>query len=253
VSAPEPGAAADPQAPSAPRSAPAVDAAAVAARAAELRRTIDALAAGRSVTLVAVTKGFGPDAVRAAQAAGLHEVGENYAQELVAKAAALGDAAAPGAPTEPTPRWHFLGRLQRNKVRALASLVAVWESVDRPELVDELARRAPGATVYVQANLSGEPQKGGAALADVPALVARGRDQGLHVAGLMGVGPSGPPEASRPSFRALVALADELDLPERSIGMSGDLLVAVEEGATTVRLGTALFGPRPPRAPAPRT
>jgi pyridoxal phosphate enzyme (YggS family) len=215
-----------------------LDRAAVAARLAVLRHRIAAVSGGRQVAVVAVTKGFGADAVRIALDLGLRDVGENYAQELLAKADALGDLA---------PRWHFLGRLQRNKVRQLAPLVAVWQSVDRPELVDEIARRAPGAVVYVQANLSDEPQKGGAPLTGVPGLVAHARAAGLDVRGLMGVAPAGAAEAARPGFRALVELADELDVGERSIGMSGDVEVAVQEGSTQVRVGTALFGPRPPR------
>lgn len=221
----------------------AVDPADVARRLEVVRARIDDVAGGREVALVAVTKGFGADAVRAALGLGLDVVGENYAQELLAKAADLDADPVPGS----EPRWHFLGRLQRNKVRHLAAVVDVWESVDRAELVAEIATRAPGAVVYVQANLSGEEQKGGAPLDEVPSLVAKGRELGLDVRGLMGVGPAGEPEAARPGFRALVALADELGLPERSIGMSADLEVAVEEGATTVRVGTDLFGPRPAR------
>lgn len=220
-----------------------VDPADVARRLEVVRSRIDAVAGGREVTLVAVTKGFGADAVRAALGLGLDVVGENYAQELLAKAADLDAGPVPGI----EPRWHFLGRLQRNKVRHLAGVVAVWQSVDRAELVAEIAKRSPGASVFVQANLSGEAQKGGAPLDEVPSLVAQGRELGLDVRGLMGVGPAGAPEAARPGFRALVALADELGLPERSIGMSADLEVAVEEGATMVRVGTDLFGPRPPR------
>lgn len=221
----------------------AVDPADVARRLEVVRSRIAEAADGRDVGIVAVTKGFGVDAVRAALGLGLDVVGENYAQELLAKAAELEADPAPGA----VPQWHFLGRLQRNKVRHLAPVVGVWESVDRAELVTEIAKRAPGAAVYVQANLSGEDQKGGAPMEEVPALVAQGRELGLDVRGLMGVGPAGAPEAARPGFRALVALADELDLPERSIGMSADLEVAVAEGATIVRVGTDLFGPRPPR------
>lgn len=221
----------------------AVDPADVARRLEVVRSRIAGAADGRDVGIVAVTKGFGVDAVRAALGLGLDVVGENYAQELLAKAAELEADPAPGA----VPQWHFLGRLQRNKVRHLAPVVGVWESVDRAELVIEIAKRAPGAAVYVQANLSGEDQKGGAPMEEVPALVAQGRELGLDVRGLMGVGPAGAPEAARPGFRALVALADELDLPERSIGMSADLEVAVAEGATIVRVGTDLFGPRPPR------
>ncbi|MCU0312313.1 MAG: YggS family pyridoxal phosphate enzyme [Acidimicrobiales bacterium] len=216
-----------------------LDREAIAANHRRLLARIATGAPGRSVRLVAVTKGFGEDAVRAALDLGLHDLGENYAQELLAKAAGLGGDA--------RIRWRFLGRLQRNKVRGLAPVVAVWESVDRPELVDEIARRAPGASVYVQANLSGEAQKGGAEMGDVAGLVARARSAGLAVDGLMGVAPAGPPEAARPGFRALVDLADELGVEDRSIGMSNDLDVALEEGATEVRVGTGLFGPRPAR------
>ncbi|MCU0271252.1 MAG: YggS family pyridoxal phosphate-dependent enzyme [Acidimicrobiales bacterium] len=194
------------------------------------------------VGLVAVTKGFGVDVVRAALAAGLVELGENYAQELLAKHAELDALPAPSGP-----RWHFIGRLQRNKVRQLAPLVSMWHTVDRVELGQEIARRAPGARVLVQLNLSGEPQKGGCEPGEAAALVARLRSLDLDVAGLMGVAPMGEPEAARPGFRLLVGLADELGLPERSIGMSADLEVAVEEGATLVRVGRGLFGPRPPR------
>jgi uncharacterized pyridoxal phosphate-containing UPF0001 family protein len=101
--------------------------------------------------------------------------------------------------------------------------------------------------VLVQVNLSGEPQKGGCSWADVESLVRRLRDEGLDVRGLMGVGPEGPAELARPGFRRLVATADELTLTERSIGMTDDLEVAVEEGSTMVRIGRALFGSRPPR------
>jgi uncharacterized pyridoxal phosphate-containing UPF0001 family protein len=229
----------------------AIDPAAVADRLERVRARIDGASGGRAVGIVAVTKGFGADAVRAALGLGLDVVGENYAQELVAKAADLDALAVPGEVPGPVPTWHFLGRLQRNKVRQLAPLVAVWESVDRAELVDELAKRAPGATMFVQAALSGEPQKGGAALAEVPDLVDRARAAGLTVDGLMGVGPVGDPESARPGFRALVALAEELGLPQRSIGMSGDLEVAVQEGATLVRIGRDLFGPRPVRPSTP--
>lgn len=222
---------------------PPVQREAVARRLADLRARIAEVAGDRPVTLLAVTKGFGADAVEVALDLGLQAVGENYAQELLGKVAAIG----PGR----TPRWHFLGRLQRNKVRHLAPHVSVWESLDRARVIEEVAARAPGAAVHVQANLSGEPQKGGAELASVPELVALARGLGLDVRGLMGVAPAGDPELARPGFRALVAMADRLELPERSIGMTADLAVALEEGSTEVRIGTALFGPRPPRPAAP--
>ncbi|CAN5722761.1 YggS family pyridoxal phosphate-dependent enzyme [soil metagenome] len=187
------------------------------------------------IRLVAVTKGFSVDVVRSAVAAGLVEVGESYAQELEAKAADVDGA-----------RWHFVGRIQRNKVRRVAPLVALWHGVDRLVAGAEIARRSPGAAVLVQVDVSGEPQKGGCAWDDVPRLVDELGGLDLDVRGLMAVGPRGPAERSRPAFRRVVLLAERLGLPERSLGMSGDLEVAVQEGATTVRIGTALFGPRAP-------
>jgi PLP dependent protein len=191
------------------------------------------------VAVVAVTKGFGPDVVGAALGAGLSVLGENYAQELLDKVAA--GSGGPG------PVWHFLGRLQTNKVRLLAAHVALWQSVDRPGVVHEIAKRAPGAAVLIQLNLSGEEHKGGCPVGETPALVGLARDEGLDVVGLMGVGPAGDPAGARPGFERLVALADALELPRRSIGMSADLEVAVRAGATMVRVGRDLFGERPPR------
>lgn len=191
------------------------------------------------VEILAVTKGFGVAHAQAAAACGLDLLGENYAQEMLSKVGPVGATA--------DVSWHFLGRLQRNKVAALAPVVSVWQSVDRAPLVDAIARRAPGAAVMVQLNLSGEEQKGGVDPQEAPSLVAAARAAGLEVVGLMGVGPAGSPEAARPGFRRLVALAEELGLAQRSIGMSADLEVAVEEGSTMVRVGTALFGPRPTR------
>jgi pyridoxal phosphate enzyme (YggS family) len=193
-----------------------------------------------AVTLLAVTKGFGPEVAIAAMGAGLTDLGENYAQDLVAKVPAV-EQAAPGA------RWHFIGNLQRNKVRSLAGAVHLWQTVDRPELGEEIARRAPGARVLVQVNVSDEPQKGGCRPDVTAALVAQLVDAGLDVAGLMTVGRSGPPAEARAGFALLRRLADDLALPVRSMGMSADLEEAVAEGSTMVRVGSALFGPRPAR------
>jgi pyridoxal phosphate enzyme (YggS family) len=195
------------------------------------------------ITLVAVTKGFDVDAVRAVRAAGVADLGENYAQELRAKSDALGDAGA---------RWHFVGRIQRNKVPLIAADVALWHGVDRLAVGAAIARRAPGAEVLVQVDVTGEPQKGGCPPPEVPGLVEQLRAAGLDVRGLMAVGPAGPPEDARRGFRLVAALADDLGLGERSMGMSDDLEVAVEEGATMVRIGRALLGPRPAAARARR-
>ncbi|HEV8116536.1 MAG TPA: YggS family pyridoxal phosphate enzyme [Acidimicrobiales bacterium] len=193
-----------------------------------------------SVQVIGVTKGHGPEVCEAALAAGLPELAESYAQELAAKA---------GRAPLTSVRWHFVGGLQTRKVRALAGTVKVWQSVDRPRLVEEVARWAPGATVLVQVALSEEPGKAGCPFPEVAALVAEARADGLDVAGLMGVGPTaGGPEAARPGFRRLAGTARDLGLGTVSMGMSADLSVAVAEGATLVRVGSALFGPRPARA-----
>jgi pyridoxal phosphate enzyme (YggS family) len=191
------------------------------------------------VELVGVTKGFGSEAIDAAVGAGCDAVGENYAQELLDKASTI---------ERLRPEVHFIGRLQRNKVRQLVDLVDVWCSLDRISLVDEVAKRAPGARVLIQVDTSGDPGKGGCALDDAAALVSHAREVGLSVQGLMTVGPTGAPaEAARAGFRQVRALVDTLGLAVCSMGMSGDLDVAVQEGSTQVRIGTALFGPRPPR------
>jgi hypothetical protein len=211
----------------------------VADRLGQVRARIAAAGGDDRVRILAVTKGFGPEAVRAALAVGLADVGENYAQELVAKADEL--QAPEGL------RWHFIGRMQRNKVRVAAPHVAVWQSVDRLALGEEIARRSHAATVFVQVAVTDEETKGGCPPADVPVLVGDLGRLGLDVRGLMAVGATGSPESARPGFRRLRQLADDLGLPDVSMGMSGDLETAVAEGSTMVRIGTALFGPRPVR------
>jgi len=206
-----------------------------------------------AVRIVAVTKGFGPDAVRAALAAGLCDIGENYAQELLAKAAALLGAPSPSSPDaldtrgDGRLRWHFLGGIQRNKVKGLAPLVACWQSVARAVEGEAIARHCPGASLLVEVDLTGAPSRNGCAPGEVPALVATLRSFDLDVRGLMTVAPAAGGDVARRAFRTCRELADRLDLPERSMGMSGDLELAVAEGTTMVRLGRALFGERPPR------
>ena len=210
-------------------------------RLAALRDRIESIErpSSHDVRIVAVTKGFDRRAVEAATAAQCTAIGENYAQEILSKREAL---ARSGADV------HFIGHLQSNKVRQLVDLVSVWSTVDRASLVDELAKRSPGATIRLQVNLTHEPQKAGCEPERLAGLLDRATDRGLRVEGLMTIGPTGAdPEAARPVFAALRRLVDEYRLTECSMGMSADLAVAVEEGATEVRVGTALFGPRPPR------
>lgn len=211
----------------------------VAERLAAVRRRVEAAGGDPDrVRIVAVTKGFGADAVDAARGAGLADVGENYAQEVLAKA--------PLAP--PGTRWHFLGPVQRNKVRRLAELVSSWHGIDRPVAADSVASASPGVEVMVQVNVIGDPARPGCDPADLEPLVAHARRLPLDVSGLMAVGPVPPGERSRECFRWLAGKAADLGMRELSMGMSEDFEVAVAEGATTLRLGRVLFGDRPERA-----
>lgn len=222
-----------------------IDPADVAARLGRVRDRIGAAGADPgAVTVLPVTKGFGPDAAAAAVAAGCPAVGENYAQELLDKARHL-----PAPPDGP--EWHFLGRIQRNKVRVLAPLVACWQGLARLAEGEAIARHRPGATVLVEVETTGDPGRNGCPPAEVPALVAALADLGLSVSGLMTVAPAPGPGgegAARAAFRTVRALADGLGLAERSMGMTDDLEAAVREGSTMVRVGRALFGERPARA-----
>jgi pyridoxal phosphate enzyme (YggS family) len=185
-----------------------------------------------TVTLVAATKTVAAERVAAVVAAGVPDVGENRAQELLAKADAVAGAS-----------WHFLGRLQRNKVASLARWVQWWQSVDRHDLAAEIARRAPGARVLVEVNLAREPQKGGCAPEETDRLADGCRALGLDVAGLMTVPPAH--DDPRRWFASLREQAARLGVRELSMGMTDDFEIAVEEGATMVRVGRALFGERP--------
>ena len=207
----------------------------VAARLAAVRARISRAGGDPDrVRVLAVTKGFGPEAVAAARVAGLTDIGENYAAELQAK-----------APGPPGTQWHFLGAVQRNKVGALASLVDVWQGVARLAEGERIARFAPGARVLIQVDYTGLPGRNGCVPEDVPALAKALVGLELHLQGLMTVAPPDP-SAADVAFGSLGRLADELDLPERSMGMSADLEAAVAAGSTMVRVGRALFGERSP-------
>ena len=215
------------------------DAATVAEALQRVRDRIEAAGGDDAVAVLAVTKGFGSEAIDAAVAAGCKAIGENYAQELLAKRQAAEQA-----------EVHFIGQLQTNKVRQVAGLVDVYETVDRERLANEIGRRQPGARVLVQVDTTGEPGKGGCLLADVHALVEVVHAAGLDLRGLMTVGPTeGGPEAARAGFRSVRAAVDRLGLAVCSMGMTDDLEVAVQEGSTQIRVGTALFGARPVHKP----
>lgn len=205
--------------------------------------------AGRThpVTIVAVTKGFGLDAVAAALDAGLTDVGENRVQEALDKIA---------TPAGGRASWHLIGHLQRNKAKLVAGRFALLHSLDSVALAEELDKRATGGggarqRVLLQVNVAGEVQKSGCAPADAPGIARR--VAGLpHLAleGLMTIAPfTDDQDVQRRTFRGLRELRDALHeeglwLPTLSMGMSADYGTAIEEGATVIRLGTVLFGPR---------
>ena len=216
-----------------------------------------AAAAGRVTTdvrLVAVSKKFGPEHVEAAVAAGLQDLGENKVQEALQKQAATG---------APRVNWHLIGHLQSNKARKAAEAFDWIHSVDSVDLLRRLDRAAADCGrsphLLIQVDLADEATKHGAPEAEVRRILdAATTCRWVEVRGLMVLPPwSQNPEATRPYFRRLRQLRDELRatgpdrsrLDQLSMGMSHDLEVAVEEGATMVRVGTALFGPRPPAAP----
>ncbi len=207
-------------------------------------------AAGRpagSARLVAVSKKMTVDDVRAALAAGQRIFGESYGQELRDKRAALAAEAAP-------PEWHFIGPLQSNKVKYVAGQAALIHAVDSAALLDAIDARGVPQACLVQVNVAGEAQKRGVAPADLPALLDRFASlQFARCEGLMLIPPlTAQPEDARRHFAALRALRDReatrgrpnVDLKELSMGMSGDVEIAIAEGATLVRVGTAIFGGR---------
>lgn len=237
----------------------------VTAALAGVRQRISAAGADPAdVTIVAVTKGHGPEAVRAALAAGLTDLGENYAAELLAKHSAFGvDTAAPGGAVSTgrpggrgaRARWHFLGGIQRNKIKGLVPVVSEWHGLDRRAEAESLSAAAaasgcPRPRVYVQVCLSPGPGRAGCAPEELDEILAGIRPR-IDVAGLMGVGPPGHPEAARPAFRWLSEAGRRHGLARLSMGMSADFEVAVQEGANVLRLGTVLFGPRSLGAPGP--
>jgi pyridoxal phosphate enzyme (YggS family) len=232
----------------------------VAERLVDVRARIEQAAAraGRTaedVVLVGVAKRHPADLVTAAVRAGLRDVGENYVQEAREKmpnvrASLEGSGCAP-------PRWHFVGRLQRNKAGPVAQGFDVVQTLDRSDVGAALDRRAGQAgrrlEVLIEVNLSGEATKGGVDPDRLPDLLAASTAWAhLDVSGLMTMpAPSADPEAARPAFARLRGLVESLrDTPggaglrELSMGMSADFEVAIEEGATLVRIGTAIFGPR---------
>lgn len=191
------------------------------------------------VKLVAVSKTFPATDVEHVIAAGITDVGENKVQETRDKKPSVNG----------TARWHLIGHLQSNKAKDAVRLFDVIQTVDSSELAEKIARAAESAgkrqELLLQVNIGREPQKSGVAPGDVAELVRRiGAMPSLRLSGLMAIPPAGEPEDVRPYFRELRAMRDDLGLAELSMGMTDDFEVAIEEGATILRVGRAIFGSR---------
>ena len=188
--------------------------------------------------IIAVTKSFDKEAIVIAKEAGIQAVGENYAQELIEKHGTLGDLEI---------EWHMIGAVQRNKIRKLSGILSLWQSVDRIEVLEEIKKRDPAGKVLIQINPLGEIGKGGCSFQEAGSLIEHGLEIGLSVEGVMAVGVQGDLEKTSDIFTKVEALTDEFGLPERSIGMSDDIEVAIDHGSTMLRIRRALFGERTPK------
>lgn len=209
-------------------------------RAGRLRERVSALGGDR-VEIMAVTKGFGPWAMKIASECGFQNIGESYAQELTAKWSELTQDERDSFDV------HFIGKMQTNKVRKVASIVKMWQTVDRPSLIEELSKRCPASSVMVQINVAGNDSQGGCRITEAGDLINKAKSAGLNVAGLMAIGPQGDERTIQAAYKEIVSVADDWGLEHRSIGMSNDLGIAIECGSTMIRIGTALFGDRPAR------
>lgn len=208
----------------------------VAERLASIRETIASYGRSR-VKIIAVTKGFDRSAVDCAQRVGLRDVGENYAQEVIEKADAV------AADTS----VHFMGRIQRNKVRKIVGHIDLWHSVARPEILVELGKRSSAAEALIQVRPVEDPTKDGVRPAELESMLEVAAANNVTVRGLMTIGLLGDAVATRQCFVELDRLADQFGLAERSMGMSGDFPDALEAGSTMLRVGSVLFGDRPAR------
>lgn len=203
----------------------------IASRLRDIRRV-----ASEDVSIVAVTKGHSPEWVLAALECGIADFGENYADELLQKSRDV--EAMLEALALPAPRWHYLGKLQSNKIPRLAEKVFCWQTLDRPRASGLLARHAPKAEVLIQVKTAENPDRPGAAPDDLSALLEHAENSGVNVEGLMCVARQGAPEED---FAMVSELADRFSLRVRSMGMSEDYEEAVRCGATMLRLGRVLF------------
>ena len=201
----------------------------------EINGIIDAKAQN-PVTLIGVTKGFTHEEVNIASELGIKNFGENYAQELLRKNPLV----------DPEISWHYIGQLQSNKIRKISHLVDVWHSVTSLKLAREIHKRNDQAQILLQVSLMGPSNSKGFEVEQLPQLISDLRDMNIDVSGLMTMGVPGDMVATRVAFKKLRKLADTFELPECSMGMSDDFEIALESGASMIRVGSAIFGNRKP-------
>ena len=201
----------------------------------EINGIIDAKAQN-PVTLIGVTKGFTHEEVNIASELGIKNFGENYAQELLRKNPLV----------DPEISWHYIGQLQSNKIRKISHLVDVWHSVTSLKLAREIHQRNDQAQILLQVSLMGPSNSKGFEVEQLPQLISDLRDMNIDVSGLMTMGVPGDMVATRVAFKKLRKLADTFELPECSMGMSDDFEIALESGASMIRVGSAIFGNRKP-------
>tara|TARA_B100000929_G_C15462705_1_gene405106 strand:- start:575 stop:1228 length:654 start_codon:yes stop_codon:yes gene_type:complete len=203
-------------------------------RAHELAEVVKTKSGGNAI-LLPVTKGFGVREVEAVLEVGLTKVGESYAQELLEKAKNI---------TDNRIDWHMIGRIQRNKVKKLSETVDLWHSVDRKELIAEISKYKKGSKILIQVDMNERYQQGGCSPENVPGLIEFASDKGVNVEGLMTIGVDQDVETTRNIFAELAKLSKKMGLKEISMGMSNDFEIAIDYGATILRVGRSIFGER---------
>ena len=203
-------------------------------RAQKLAEVVKTKSDGNAI-LLPVTKGFGAREVQAMLEVGLTKIGESYAQEILEKRKMI---------TDNRIAWHMIGGVQRNKVRKLSETVDLWHSVDRKELITEISKYQKNSKILIQVSLNDRHKQGGCSAENVPDLIEFASDKGINVEGLMTIGVDQDIDATKNVFAELGKLSEKMGLKEISMGMSNDFEIAIDYGATILRVGRSIFGER---------
>ena len=203
-------------------------------RAQKLAEVVKTKSDGNAI-LLPVTKGFGTREVQAMLEVGLTKIGESYAQEILEKRKMV---------TDNRIAWHMIGGVQRNKVRKLSETVDLWHSVDRKELITEISKYQKNSKILIQVSLNDRHKQGGCSPENVPDLIEFASDKGINVEGLMTIGVDQDIDATKNVFAELGKLSEKMGLKEISMGMSNDFEIAIDYGATILRVGRSIFGER---------